>query len=110
MFEPAGDAYQVSWPVAVAIAGTFVLLFGVAMTKVQARRRMPTTGREELLGQVGIVRRALDPGHVFVHGELWQARTAGEAIPVGARVCVEAIGDGLVLEVRQVDEPAVAPA
>ena len=112
LFEPAGDAYQVSWPVAVAIAGTFVLLFGVAMTKVvQARRRTPTTGREELLGQVGIVRRALDPaGHVFVHGELWQARTAGEAIPVGARVYVEAIGDGLVLEVRQVDEPAVAPA
>jgi membrane-bound serine protease (ClpP class) len=112
LFEPAGDAYEVSWPVAVAIAGTFVLLFGVAMTKVvQARRRTPTTGREELMGQVGVVRRALEPdGLVFVHGELWQARTTGESIPVGERVCVEAIGDGLVLEVRRVEEPAVAPA
>jgi membrane-bound serine protease (ClpP class) len=112
LFEPAGDAYQVSWPVAVAIAGTFVLLFGVAMTKVvQARRRTPTTGREELIGQVGVVRRALDPdGLVFVHGELWQARTTGEPIPVGERVSVEGIGEGLVLEVRPAEEPAVAPA
>jgi membrane-bound serine protease (ClpP class) len=112
LFEPAGDAYQVSWPVAVAIAGTFVLLFGVAMTKVvQARRRTPTTGREELMGQVGVVRRALEPdGLVFVHGELWQARTAGEPIPVGQRVSVEGIGEGLVLEVRPAEEPAVAPA
>jgi membrane-bound serine protease (ClpP class) len=112
LFEPAGDAYQVSWPVAVAIAGTFVLLFGVAMTKVvQARRRTPTTGREELMGQVGVVRRALDPdGLVFVHGELWQARTTGEPIPVGERVSVEGIGEGLVLEVRPAEEPAVAPA
>ena len=112
LFEPAGDAYQVSWPVAVAIAGTFVLLFGVAMTKVvQARRRTPTTGREELIGQVGVVRRALEPGGlVFVHGELWQARTIGDPIPVGERVCVEDIDDGLVLEVRRLEEPAVATA
>jgi membrane-bound serine protease (ClpP class) len=112
LFEPAGDAYQVSWPVAVAIAGTFVLLFGVAMTKVvQARRRTPTTGREELMGQIGVVRKALEPdGLVFVHGELWQARTTGGPVPVGARVCVEGIGEGLVLEVRPAEEPAVAPA
>ena len=112
LFEPAGDAYEVSWPVAVAIAGTFVLLFGVAMTKVvQARRRVPTTGREELLGQVGVVRRPLDPdGLVFVHGELWRARTRGEPLAVGEQVFVEGIEDGLLLNVRRVEEPAVAPA
>jgi membrane-bound serine protease (ClpP class) len=112
LFEPAGDAYEVSWPVAVAIAGTFVLLFGVAMTKVvQARRRVPTTGREELVGQVGIVRRALEPeGLIFVHGELWRARTTGPPLSVGERVCVVDIGDGLVLEVRAADAPAPAPA
>jgi membrane-bound serine protease (ClpP class) len=112
LFEPAGDAYEVSWPVAVAIAGTFVLLFGVAMTKVvQARRRVPTTGREELLGQVGVVRRSLDPdGLVFVHGELWRARTGGESLAVGEQVFVAGIEDGLVLNVRRVEEPAVAPA
>jgi membrane-bound serine protease (ClpP class) len=112
LFEPAGDAYEVSWPVAVAIAGTFVLLFGVAMTKVvQARRRVPTTGREELLGQVGVVRRPLDPdGLVFVHGELWRARTRGEPLGVGEQVFVDGIEDGLVLNVRRAEEPVVAPA
>jgi membrane-bound serine protease (ClpP class) len=112
LFEPAGDAYEVSWQVAVAIAGTFVVLFGFAMTKaVQARRRIPTTGQEELVGQVGVVRKALDPnGLVFVHGELWQARTSGEAVAVGEQVRVEGIEDGLVLEVRRAEEPAVAPA
>ncbi len=101
-----------SWQVAVTIAGTFVLLFGFAMTKVvQARRRTPTTGREELLGQVGVVRRALDPdGLVFVHGELWRARTSGEPLLVGEHVFVEGIEDGLVLNVRRVEEPAPAPA
>jgi membrane-bound serine protease (ClpP class) len=82
------------------------------MTKaVQARRRIPTTGQEELVGQVGVVRKALDPnGLVFVHGELWQARTSGEAVAVGEQVRVEGIEDGLVLEVRRAEEPAVAPA
>src|SRR5918995_1496833 len=112
LFEPAGDAYEVSWQVAVAIAGTFVVLFGFALTKaVQARRRIPTTGQEELVGQVGVVRKALDPnGLVFVHGELWRARTSGEPLAVGEQVRVEGIEDGLILEVRRAEEPAVAPA
>jgi len=112
LFEPAGEAYEVSWQVAVAIAGTFVVLFGFAMTKaVQARRRIPTTGQEELVGQVGVVRRALDPdGLVFVHGELWRARTSGEPLRVGEQVRVEGIEDGLVLNVRRAEEPAPAPA
>jgi membrane-bound serine protease (ClpP class) len=111
LFDPAGDAYQVSLPVALAIAGTFVLLFAVAMTKaVQARRRTPTTGQEELIGQVGIVRKPLEPaGLVFVHGELWRARATGDPIPAGARVSVARVADGLVLEVERA-EPAPTAA
>jgi membrane-bound serine protease (ClpP class) len=107
LFDPAGEAYQVSLPVALVIAGTFVLLFAVAMTKVvQARRRTPTTGREELIGQIGVVRKALDPaGSVFVHGELWRAETTGDQLGVGETVCVEAIEDGLVLQVRRAESP-----
>ena len=80
------------------------------MTKiVQARRRRPVTGQEELVGQVGVVRQALDPtGLVFVHGELWQARTNGEPLEIGTAVQVEAIDDGLVLEVSRA-QPAPAP-
>jgi membrane-bound serine protease (ClpP class) len=108
LFDPAGPAYQVSLPVALAIAGTFVLLFGIAMTKVvQARRRVPVTGREELLGEVGTVRRALDPdGLVFVHGEIWRAHATEEPLGVGENVQVTGVGDGLVLEVRRADQPA----
>jgi membrane-bound serine protease (ClpP class) len=107
LFDPAGPDYQVSLSVALAIAGTFALLVIFAVTKVvQARRRRPATGREELVGQVGVVRRALDPaGLVFVHGELWQAHTTGDPIGVGETVCVEGIEDGLILEVRRAEAP-----
>jgi membrane-bound serine protease (ClpP class) len=108
LFDPAGPAYQVSLPVALAIAGTFLLLFGLAMTKVvQARRRVPVTGREELLGEIGVVRRALEPdGLVFVHGEIWRAHAAEGPIAPGEQIRVAGIEDGLVLEVRRADEPA----
>jgi membrane-bound serine protease (ClpP class) len=106
LFDPAGPAYQVSLPVALAIAGTFVLLFGIAMTKVvQARRRVPVTGREELVGEVGVVRRVLDPeGLVFVHGEIWRARAEQGPLAVGERVRVQSVGEGLVLDVRRAEE------
>ena len=38
LFDPAGDAYQVSLPVALAIAGTLALLFGFALTKAAQAR------------------------------------------------------------------------
>jgi membrane-bound serine protease (ClpP class) len=110
LFDPAGDAYQVSLPVALAIAGTFALLTIFAVGKVvQARRRVPVTGQEELVGEVGIVRQALDPsGTVFVHGELWQARTEGEPLAVGDEIEVAGIEDGLVLQVRRAERDAAA--
>lgn len=111
LFEPAGDAFQVSLPVAIAIAGTFALFVVFAIGKaVAARRRPPRAGGEELCGAVGVVRRTIDPeGVVFVHGERWKARSAdGEPIPEGTSVRVERLGEGLVLEVTPVQEPAPA--
>jgi membrane-bound serine protease (ClpP class) len=111
LFDPAGPHYQVSLWVAIAIAGTLALFVAVAVTKtVQARRRPATTGKEELVGQVGIVRQALDPdGFVFVHGELWQAHTQGGKLEPGTPVRVDAVEDGLVLDVSRA-EAAPAPA
>jgi membrane-bound serine protease (ClpP class) len=76
-----------------------------ALTKiVQARRRRPVTGQEELVGQVGVVRKALDPaGLVFIHGELWQARSDDEPIGIGEEVVVTAIDEGLVIQVRRAE-------
>jgi membrane-bound serine protease (ClpP class) len=101
LFDPAGDAYQVSLPVAISVAATMALLVGLAAVKiVQVRRAPVVTGDSELIGQVGVVRQALDPeGFVFVHGELWRARTSGEPVPPGEEVRVEGFDDGLTLTV-----------
>jgi membrane-bound serine protease (ClpP class) len=112
LFDPAGDAYDVSVWVALAIAGTLGVLLAAALTKVvEVRRTRPQTGEEELVGDVGVVREALDPtGYVFVHGELWRARTSGGPIPPGERVRVDAIGEGLVLEVARSEDAAPVSA
>jgi membrane-bound serine protease (ClpP class) len=112
LFDPAGDAYQVSTGVALAFAATLALLFGFAAAKViKVRRTRPQTGQEELVGQEGIVRSVLDPeGYVLVHGELWRARSAGEPLPAGERIVVAGIGDELVLDVRPSERPAPVQA
>ena len=111
LFDPAGEAYEVSVWVSLAIAGTLALVLGVALTKVvQLRRTKPQTGEEEMLGAVGVVRQTLDPdGLVFVHGELWRARVDTGRLEPGERVQVDGIRDGLLLEVSRA-EPAAAPA
>jgi membrane-bound serine protease (ClpP class) len=101
LFDPAGDAYQVSLTVALTVAGTMALMVGLVVAKlVQVRRAEVVTGQEELMGEVGVVRQALDPvGLVFVHGELWRARTDGDPIPPGEHVRVEGLDDALTLTV-----------
>jgi membrane-bound serine protease (ClpP class) len=99
LFDPAGDAYQVSLPVALAISGTLVLLFGFALTKAAQVRRMPSAvGAHRLIGEPGEVR---GEGLVFVDGELWQARSANdEPLEPGGHVVVEAVDpEGLNLVV-----------
>jgi membrane-bound serine protease (ClpP class) len=100
LFDPAGDAYQVSVPVAVAIAGTMLVLFGFALTKAAQARRMPVAvGTNRLVGETAQVRGG---GHVFVDGELWQARSSdGSPLVPGEEVRVEAVEEeGLRLVVR----------
>jgi membrane-bound serine protease (ClpP class) len=112
LFDPAGPDYQVSLSVALAVGGAMALVTLLVVAKiVQARRRPAQTGQEELVGELGVVRSALEPsGLVFVHGEIWRAHTDGDPIPAGTTVRVEAIEDGLVLAVRPVDELSPVPA
>jgi membrane-bound serine protease (ClpP class) len=98
LFDPAGPAYQVSLPLAVAIAGTLALFMAFALAKVvQVRRKPVEVGLTSMVGSTGVVRR---DGYVLAHGELWRARSldGAELIP-GERVEVEGV-DGLVLDVR----------
>jgi membrane-bound serine protease (ClpP class) len=112
LFDPAGPDYQVSLSVALAVGGAMALITLLVVAKiVQARRRPAQTGQEELVGELGVVRSALQPnGVVFVHGEIWRAHTDGDPIPAGATIRVEAVEDGLVLAVRRTDELATVPA
>jgi membrane-bound serine protease (ClpP class) len=101
LFDPAGENYQVSRTVALLVAATMAGLVLFAAAKiVQVRRAAVVTGEDELVGQIGVVRQALDPeGYVFVHGELWRARTNGDSLPPGESVRVEGLDDGLTLRV-----------
>lgn len=69
------EFFQISWSVilpVVALAAAFSL-FIVGMG-VKAMRRRPVTGREEMVGLVGIVKTALTPhGQLAIHGEIWEA-------------------------------------
>jgi membrane-bound serine protease (ClpP class) len=107
LFDPAGEAYQVSKWVAFAIGGTLALVIGLAIAKVvDLRRTKPRTGEEEMLGEVGVVREPLVPtGLVFIHGELWRARAENGPIAAGERVEVVRIEEGLLLDVRRVGAP-----
>lgn len=88
--------------IAVLTAAFFIFAVGAG---IRAQTRKIQTGREALVGAIGIARRDLAPsGTVFVQGELWSAQTAGDAIPAGARVRVVGI-NGLRLEVCRAEEP-----
>lgn len=96
---PAG----VSFGVAIAAVLPFAFLTVFLMRLVLKSRRWKTvTGKEELLGEEGVVTEALGGGEgmIRVHGELWRA-SAKEAVPVGRRVRVLRV-DGLKLEVEPV--------
>ena len=112
LFDPAGEGYQVSIWVALAVGGTLALVTAVVATKVIRARRAPTkTGREEMVGEIGVVRSAVAPtGLVNVHGEIWKAHTDGEPLASGEYVRVQGIGEDLVLDVTQAEEPTAVAA
>jgi len=77
LFDPAGEAYEVSLWVAIAIAGTMAAFTALALTKVvQTRRRPAEVGVHGLVGTTGLVRA---DGQVLAAGERWRARTPGGA-------------------------------
>jgi membrane-bound serine protease (ClpP class) len=98
----------VSPPVIAGVALALGGFFFFAMYKVfQARRRRPSTGRENLVGNVGQTRTALAPdGMVFVSGELWSAVSLDGSIPSDRQVRIVAV-NGLKLSVVPDVQPDV---
>lgn len=91
---------QISWAVIlpVILLAAFFSLTIVGMG-LRAMRRQPVTGREGMVGLIGVAKTALAPhGTVSVRGELWDAVSDQ---PVAAGDAVEVTGmEGLKLFVR----------
>jgi len=94
-----GVALGVLVPVVIIVSGFFL---AVASLAIRAYRRKPQTGEQGILGEVGRVRQPIRPeapGKVFVHGEIWNARSL-EILETGE--IVEVVGiDHLLLTVKK---------
>ena len=105
LFEGERPGMQVSLQVLLPTAGAVSVFFvSVAALAFKAHRAKPRTGKRGLIGEVGVVRESLEPeGKVWVHGELWHARSPRGAAR-GTRVRVVQVEEGLRLKVEPVEE------
>ena len=108
LFEGSAPDLKVSLrvllPTVILISGFFVAVAGLVF---RAQASKPTTGSKGLVGEIGVVKKALTPeGKVFVHGELWNARSK-EPLDEDVKVRVVNVVS-LVLEVEAADEVATA--
>ena len=104
MFKGTGPdmalSLKVLLPTLILISGFFVFVAGLVF---RAQMSKPRTGTKGLVGEIGIVKKALAPeGKVFVHGELWNAK-AQENISENTKVRVVKVVN-LVLEVELADD------
>ncbi len=85
-------------PVAIGLSLIFFFLIYIA---IRALANRVHTGKEGLVGEVGVARSDLTPkGKVFVHGELWDA-VADQDIPKGEEVKVVEVLTNLKIKVTR---------
>jgi membrane-bound serine protease (ClpP class) len=108
MFKGTGPDMRLSLkvllPTLILVSGFFVFVAGLVF---RAQMSKPRTGTKGLVGEIGIVKKALTPekeGKVFIHGELWNAR-AQKAINENTQVRVIKVIN-LLLEVEPIEETA----
>jgi membrane-bound serine protease (ClpP class) len=100
--ESSLEFIEISWGVIIpaVLCTALFFLFAIGMG-IRAQTRKPVTGAEGIVGETGDALTTLAPaGRVRVHGELWSATTAGDAIPAGSKVKVDRV-DGLTLVVHK---------
>jgi len=94
-------SYSIIFPTVAAISAIFIFIITFA---VKAQSRDIVTGKEGLIGMKGKVSESMDnagdkKGTVFVHGELWQAKS-DEPLVTGENIIVVDIHD-MVLKVKR---------
>ena len=103
LYKESDYGIRVSLGVLVPAVGVVSLFFAVvAGLAFKAQVAGARTGRSGMIGEIGIVKQAIDPeGKVAVHGELWKAR-ADAVLAAGQTVRVVAV-DGLTMTVEATD-------
>ena len=105
LFNETG--YPVPWPAIITLAVVMgAITIWIGAKAMAAQRRPVITGSEALIGQTARVQeafRAGDVGHVFVAGELWNAKLDQGEAAAGDRVRITG-RDGYTLNVRLADE------
>jgi membrane-bound serine protease (ClpP class) len=82
---------------------TALFLFIGTFLALRTRFTRATTGKQGLVGEIGIVVNPLKPeGQVSVHGEVWKA-VSSENLKEGEKVVVTAV-DGLKIQVKRVKD------
>ena len=102
LYDAPETGIRVSWGVIIPTVGTTagLVLFAVS-AGLKALYRRPVTGARSMVGQVGVIKTALNlEGQVQVDGELWRAVAQDGPAAVGETVEVAAI-DGLTLKVTR---------
>ena len=109
LFEGEGDSLRLSWQVLIpTITVVSAFFVGVAGLAFKAQLSKPKTGDRGLVGEIGVVKKKISPeGKVFVHGELWFARS-DSPLEEGDKVRVIKM-DNLVLEVEPLEDAVHDP-
>ncbi len=102
LFNTSASYLKVGWPVLIIVAVLVLAFFTLVVAKARgALRRPQATGVATLVGALGVTVSPLDPlGQVRVRGEIWKARTQGEALLKDERIEVLGV-EGLTLVVRR---------
>ncbi|GJQ20984.1 MAG: serine protease [Bacteroidia bacterium] len=94
--ESALEFLQISWSVIISVVALTVVFFTFVIGYgIRSLRTRPVSGAEGMVGESGEAVTDIPSagsktatGTVRIHGELWNARASGEAIPLGSRVKV----------------------
>ena len=100
---PLGSPYgRVSLPLAITIAVLTALFFAFVIAKaLRAQKARAVTGKEGLIGRVGVVKERLAPeGTVLVAGERWRAVAEEGPVEAGEEIEIVQV-EGFRLRVRR---------
>ena len=101
--DPSG-VFSISWKSITAVAcilGAFILF--ILFFAVKSQMTKAQTGAEGLLGETGVAKSDItNKGKIYVHGELWNAKST-EPVREGEEVVVVGV-EGLLLKIKRKGE------